>query len=907
MLEPLRILTVFAACAVMVASGSAVPGTRAALPAHLKALPPGVLAVGPAPYAIHKVAAGESGRLWLPGGERAFKVDSVVQAAEGVSTRFGKIAGMGSGAVTLGPDGGFGRVTDGTRVWFLDIRDGQTYAVMAGEGGLAIAADDVVVRGVVAEGMRKASTVTLGPVRDIDVAALYDPDFAARYPGGLASTRIQHFVALANQALVDSGIAVALQLVHQQLASGAVPPSVLDDVDDMLAVGLAGGSFAGVNLNQLRQNTGADIISFFRVHDMYARDACGVAYFPQGAGQWAFGVNVVVDGEHAGSVCDDYVFAHEIGHNLGAGHQLPDSGFHAGSHAFVRLDQFNTMMGSFGTGKPDRFRRLGYYSNPLIACGNLPCGVAGASDNAGTMNALRSMVADYRASQSGGTPTVPTPVNADSDGDAVIDRIDAFPFDALESVDADGDGRPASRDAFPSNSDEWLDTDGGGLGDNADTDDDNDGVLDGSDAFPLDQSEWADADLDGTGDNADAFDANAYEQRDTDLDGIGDRADTDDDQDGTVDVATLNTAADGELLVADSATDRILRFDGNGLAPLGTLAQLEPGAVTLRSGIAGGPSGEVYFVGASQLRALDRLRSTTPALMLDTATHPQVGTGFPLSPVVLATGDVMLSEMGVGAILVLRPAPSARPVPGLRRINFLLATHLARNAAGQVYLLDGRSGASERWTFSGDPMVSGPTVGFAVGTVTAQTSGGIAVDATVLWWVDRVTGLVRSGCLAACAVAPPTLTVPGGAAAVAVGRDQKVYVAVRSGGVRRFDANGVDEGLVVPASESAAPLALAWVPKILDTSMPALPTPPAPALFADPATTPAVGGSTPPPPPCTTACVVLPVVITPAPGGGGGAPDPALLALLLAALHARRRITSSSARTAEASSSPPRS
>lgn len=869
--------------------------------AHLKQLPPGVLYQGPAPAGVERLKAGQSGTLWLPGGPREFEVKSVVAHGDGVTTRFGRIAGVGQAALTLGPAGGFGRVTDGTTVWFLEYRDGAAFAVRAGETGLAIAADDVTVRGT--PPAPRKQPVTLGTPRTIDVAMLYDADFGARYPGALAGTRIQHFVALANQALVDSGIDALLRVVSMQLAAVPVAPDIGDNLDAMRAVGQGGGTFAGVDLNALRASTGADIVSFFRVHDLYARGACGIAYFPNGTGQWWFGINVVVDGESGGSVCDDYVYAHEIGHNLGAGHQVPDAGFFPGSHAFVRLGQFNTIMGSFGTGKADRFRRLGYFSNPLIACGNLPCGVAGASDNAETMNALRNMIADYRLEQPGAAAVRPAPLNADSDGDSVIDRIDAFPFDATESVDADGDGRPASRDAFPNNSTEWLDSDGGGQGDNADGDDDNDGVPDAGDAFPLLQAESADADGDGTGDNADSFDADPREQRDTDLDGTGDRADSDDDQDGTNDIATIAAIADAELLVADGATDRILRFDGNGFAPLGTLVQLEPGAVTYRSGMAGSPTGELYFVAASQLRALDRLRNGLPELMLDTASHPQVGTGFPLSPVALGSGDVLVSEMGVGAVLVLRPAPSAATVPLLRRINGYQAAHLTRDAAGTVYLRDGASGVSERWTFNGDPMSSGPTVSFAVGTAPALSSGGVAVDPAVFWWVDRISGSVLSACLGACAVAPPTLTVPGGAAAVSIGRDQKVYVAVRTGGVRRFDANGVDEGLVVPASEAAAPLELAWVPKILDASMPGLPPTPTPVVFADPATTPASGGSTPPPPPCTTDCITIAAVPPPSTGGGGGGAAGELLALLLAALLARRALaTSSSARRARASS-----
>lgn len=77
-------------------------------------------------------------------------------------------------------------------------------------------------------------------------------------------------------------------------------------------------------------------------------------------------------------------------------------------------------------------------------------------------------------------------VDADSDGDGVLDLEDDVPLDASETIDTDDDG----------------------VGNNADTDDDNDGVVDDDDAFPLDPSESVDTDGDGIGDNADPDDDN---------------------------------------------------------------------------------------------------------------------------------------------------------------------------------------------------------------------------------------------------------------------------------------------------------------------------------------------------------------------------------------------------------------
>jgi len=52
-------------------------------------------------------------------------------------------------------------------------------------------------------------------------------------------------------------------------------------------------------------------------------------------------------------------------------------------------------------------------------------------------------------------------------------------------ADTDGDGVRDRDDAFPNDPAEWLDTDGDGIGNNADPDDDNDGIADNLDDYPL--------------------------------------------------------------------------------------------------------------------------------------------------------------------------------------------------------------------------------------------------------------------------------------------------------------------------------------------------------------------------------------------------------------------------------------
>lgn len=565
-------------------------------------------------------------QLTLPGGQRLqLSEPQISEHANGDRSLTGAIDGEGVGhygLYTVGAEASFG---------LFDSPHGRFRLESAGQDGFLIELDHPALTTAAADdksislpGDRRsaASAVPAQPAGRsdakagtlIDVLFLYSNDFALRYPGSSAQTRINHLVALSNQLFANSGVDLAVRAV-------GIDPSAYPDSESggdngtalqRMADALAGGNNihpAFSNLRQRRDQVGADLVSLFWPADIETRGSCGIArLFGGGANA---GVNVVADGFSSWSLCADDVLAHEIGHNLGAEHQnganSPNAGF---GTAHVVLNQFHTVMGSFGSGNPDRGRRLARFSNPLQLCGGRPCGRAGFADNARRIRDNMGALAAYRAaSSSAPPPATVAPIDPDSDGDGIADSADAFPFDARYRSDRDADGTPDELDAFPDDPAESADTDGDGIGNNLDADDDNDGVLDIEDAFPLLASEQRDGDGDGIGDNADAFPAERREWRDTDGDGLGDNADADRDGDGVDDLASGDTRASQDLLVISAGNDRLLRYD----ADSGRWSGIEaaeahiPQVFGSQAGLAFSPAFKLlYSTNASALRRYQR-------------------------------------------------------------------------------------------------------------------------------------------------------------------------------------------------------------------------------------------------------------------------------------------------------------
>ncbi len=385
---------------------------------------------------IRAPSAGERVSLPLPQGQ-ALDLDLRSASASGdgiVSLRGVDAGGHDKALLTFGGGGVFGTLdtdhgrymvsTDASGTWLLRLDDPRL-RLNGCDGGLG------------EPPVRPAGSTRGGPVQ-VDVMFLYTPDMVERYPGGLLATRIAHVIAVGNQALVDSETDIVVRLVHSRQIPYLASPSSFDALDGMRQA-ISGATVPGLEgLDQLRAEHGADIVVLFWPMDIETRGACGVAYLPDNSGggyDHTAGVQVTNDGVSNWSVCDDYVFVHELGHNLGALHQRFTGSPDGSNYAFVVEGVFNTIMGSFGSAQADRFRRIGAFSNPDILCAGIPCGstVPGEeADNAGTLDAFAPTIAGYVAATVAGTAARPPASSPDSDGDGVSDWLDPFPFDRYD-------------------------------------------------------------------------------------------------------------------------------------------------------------------------------------------------------------------------------------------------------------------------------------------------------------------------------------------------------------------------------------------------------------------------------------------------------------------------------------------
>jgi hypothetical protein len=361
---------------------------------------------------VARLAVGKRIRLGLPDQSAILMVDRLVRHQNGDRTVVGHLQGLGHDyriVLTVGNSGSSGIIRTRSRSLLLrPDTDGDWLidTVNSGYRPAPAAMDDAPLppRGGAgappAEPAPQADTQSSpGSLALVDLMLLYTPGLVSRY-GSVAAveTRLNNLLEIANQTYLDSGVAVALRLVHHAQVPYTDTTTNARTLDELTA-----GRTPFAEVESWRRQYGADLVSLVRSYSYPVQGNCGIAWQLGANGRFAaddleYTYSVVSDGEDAESrrYCNDYVLVHELGHNMGSAHDRDhtlSSGIFNYSFGFGSEGEFGTIMSYI---QP----LVGRFSSPTLTCAGRSCGVpigqSGEADNVGSLNAVRAQVAAFR-------------------------------------------------------------------------------------------------------------------------------------------------------------------------------------------------------------------------------------------------------------------------------------------------------------------------------------------------------------------------------------------------------------------------------------------------------------------------------------------------------------------------------
>jgi hypothetical protein len=263
-----------------------------------------------------------------------------------------------------------------------------------------------------AGGTTVSSTSTMAADGDFvhDLLVVYTPASRTRYGQAALESMIVSAVAAANQAYLNSGVNITLNLVGLQEIDYTEGTNLSESLSYLQ--GKSDGRMDSVHA--LRDMLGADVVS------LVSEDVgCGIAYImnPESSSFASSAFNAVYSG-----CLSQHSLAHEIGHNQGNMHDRESSsngGAFPYSYGLRRcVDDgtgFRTVM-SYGCVGASRVTQ---FSNPSVTYNGWPTGIsyeadpANSADNARSMNQTADTVAAFRGASSS-APLAPSSLSANA-------------------------------------------------------------------------------------------------------------------------------------------------------------------------------------------------------------------------------------------------------------------------------------------------------------------------------------------------------------------------------------------------------------------------------------------------------------------------------------------------------------
>ena len=363
---------------------------------------------------------GDGDLMWA-GGQRGAGYETVVLTVEGgrMAGRFGEAGGavyrIGAGATGSGRMAMLAGPGLDAPAPYCSV-DGMTDALPPRPRGAGTVVRSVDIEQRVA-GAQEHET--------LDIVVLYTADAAAFWAErGGAEASIRNAGDYLNMTLRNGGIATPGRIVHMAEA----PP-------ELNRVGRDGLGEYATELNlrtywngealRLRSEHRADIVHIFSGERPQMLDACGRAYLltrgltAEDFGPFAYSWTT----SHPSCGDDAAIFAHEIGHNLGANHdpanvQQPSVAVHpyAFGHAnFDRIPNIGTVMSYLGQVEP-------YLSSSRITIHGRTIGIADERDNERALRETIEIGVEYSdwVPSLDGRPAQPTGLGIDVSGESLV-------------------------------------------------------------------------------------------------------------------------------------------------------------------------------------------------------------------------------------------------------------------------------------------------------------------------------------------------------------------------------------------------------------------------------------------------------------------------------------------------------